>query len=333
MKSCPVCHAVYDDSMNYCLDHGATLVNAALDDVRELTNRDTAQYSSPDVKAYSGVTASIPAVNLTSTAKKGNGFTILLILFAGGMLLAVAGIIGGGYYLIKNAGERSADRERNIGGEHSTPTPIKSPSDVEGVKLRVDFTEETSKSNYTGTFRKAFVTNESKQAALRPTVSFGFFKGDVKVDSSVGRLGLEVLGPGEMMPVWVRVDTVKPFDRIEAVQGLGTSADKKSLAERYIDLPVTEAKMTVKTGTSLVNFKPIREPYYDVSGVVENTNATAANIIIYAIFYDKEKNVVGFASDSPDEMKPGQKVSFDITTSRNQIYGDAAEYRLVMITE
>lgn len=328
MKSCPVCHAVYDDSMNYCLDHGTTLVNAASEDVRELSNRDTAQYSSQDVKAYSDVTASIPAANLTSTAKKGNGFTILLILFAGGMLLAVAGIIGGGHYLVKNAGER------NAGGGDATPIPIKTATPgIEGVKLRVDFTEETSKSSYTGTFRKAFVTNESKQAALRPTVSFGFYKGDVKVDSSVGRLGLEVLGPGEMMPVWVRVDTVKPFDRIEAVQGLGTTADKKTLAERYIDLPVTEAKMTVRTGTSLVNFKPIREPYYDVSGVVENTKATAANIIIYAIFYDKEKNVVGFASDSPEEMKPGQKVSFDINTSRNQIYGDAAEYRLVMITE
>lgn len=329
MKSCPVCHAVYDDSMNYCLDHGTTLINAASEDVRELTTRDTAQYSSPDVKAYSGLTASIPAANITSNTKKGNGFTILLLVFAAGMLLAVAGVIGGGYYLIKNAGERNAGGVRS-----STPFPIKSETPAaEGVKLRVDFTEETSKSSYTGTFRKAFVTNESKQAALRPTVSFGFFKGDVKVDSSVGRLGLEVLGPGEMMPVWVRVDTVKSFDRIEAVQGLGTTADKKTLAERYIDLPVTEAKMTVKTGTSLVNFKPIREPYYDVSGVVENTKATAANIIIYAIFYDKEKNVVGFASDSPDEMKPGQKVSFDITTSRNQIYGDAAEYRLVMITE
>lgn len=330
MKSCPVCHAVYDDSMNYCLDHGTTLVGMKSEDLRELTNRDTAQYSSPDVEAYGGTTSGNMAATapLTMARNSGRGMTYALLGLIAFMIVGGVTFVGGFMYLASRSGtDGEADPPRGI------PLKTPTPRGIEGVKLRVDFTEEISKSSYTGTFRKALITNESSQAALRPSVSFGFFKGDVKVDSSVSRLGMEVLRPGETMPVWVRVDTVKPFDRIEAVQGMMTDADKKTLEQRFIELPIVESKLTTKTGTSLVNFKPVREPYYDIDGVVENNTATAANIIIYAIYYDKNRNIVGFASDSPDEMKPGQKSSFDISTSRNQIYGDATDYKLVMIAE
>ncbi|MBX3244763.1 MAG: FxLYD domain-containing protein, partial [Acidobacteria bacterium] len=238
----------------------------------------------------------------------------------------------GGYFFVKHLSDRQAAKRSTDPKTSRSADPKVEERKPDTVDLKVEFTEETAKSRYFGTFRKALVTNIGDTTARMPSVAFDFFKGDVKVDSDSSKIGIPYMRPGETFPVWVQVNDKKEFDRVTGIQATGVRPDEMGDSKRFLSLPIVGASLSVKERTSLVNFKPVREDFYEVTGVIENDTQGVVDVDIYAILYDKEKNIIGFASDSPDEIKPGQKIQFDIVTSRNQIFGEAADYKLIIIS-
>lgn len=330
MKSCPVCHAVYDDSMNYCLEHGTTLIDSRAEDLKELTNRDTAQFSGSAVNPYSKETGKNFGTtgNVTAARSDGKGFTLLLIGIGALVLLLAAGVVVGGYYIIQRS---SSESNKNVA--LPTPRTVKTPlPKPELAQIRVDLTEDTATSQYGWKFRKALVTNQSTEIIPAPTVGFVYFKGDVRVDSTSEKVGIDFMRPGQTLPVWVRTDIGKDFDRITADTGESNKVAAKPADEIFAKVKVLEEKMTIASGTSLVNFKRVVEPYYKVSGTIENISNDKTSPKVFAIFYDADKSVVGFGSNSVDPLDANEKARFDISVSRNSIYGEAASYELVIFT-
>lgn len=247
MRICPACKAIFDDSMNYCLEHGIDLVDAATleqDTIQSRTSEKTLELRNPISTQQQNAT--VPTV----FAKKPQGKNSLLPVFlivGLAVLLIGAAAIGGALYLYNPKDDVVIDPPRTPTPRTPPMTPTPTPEEVKKLNVEVVGTEDGS---FGDKFVKVMVTNIANVVLEKPGVDITFYEKDVKVDTRSESLPIDYLRAGETYPVWVRILGLKKYDRMVAEQGGFTRISKKPLTDVFPDLAVTEKALTTEKKNS-----------------------------------------------------------------------------------
>lgn len=328
MKICPTCKAIFDDSMNFCLEHGIDLVDAAThspDTIQSLASEKTQQLRDPVSTQQQNVTA--PTVFGTPPRKKNSLLPILLIVGLAVLFIGAAAI-GGALYLYNRNTAINWEPPPTPRPPLITPTPT--PEEVKKLNVEVIGTEDGS---FGDKFVKVMVTNIANTVLEKPSVDITFYEKDVKVGSRFESLPIEFLRPGETYPAWVRIAGLKKYDRMVAEQGGFTRISKRPVTEVFPDLAVTEKVLTTEKKNSSINFRTYTENYYMAAAIIENTTAKAIRPSIDVVYYDEKGEVVGYTSAHVGELKPGDKAKIDAQAAQSQIHGKPTRFEVVVTVD
>ncbi len=325
MKICPICSAIFDDSMNYCLEHGATLVHPDDENsIKSFPDEQTQQMRNPITIPNRGMTEpEIPTVIGNRAKPYSSGFGIVpKILVASFLsLLAIAAVVVAALY-IKN----SQNPPRIVSLPSPSPTSTATPKAEPELKIEVG---EVSNGSFGEKFVKCLITNMNQSVITRPGVSLTFYENDVKVDYRSENSKIEYIRPNETFPIWIPITGVKKYNRILAEQAGFQQLAIEGTDVLYPELKITDAKMKVENLSSMYNFQRYAEKFYKVTGVVENTTSAEVSSKIYIVYYDTESQIVGYASDNVGKLKPGDKAQFDASSGHTELHGTPEKFEII----
>jgi len=334
MKICPKCEAIFDDSLNYCLQHGTELIDAATYKPELITSSkmsaETVEFQGAASTFQQQPTIPIDYSARTSADSKKTSVWPILVIAGLAVLLIGGGVVGGALYLrsyVVNHPPASPTPRRTT-APTSTATPAASPEPAE--KVRIEVADGTTKGTFGEKFARCLVTNVTDKNLQDAGVSLTFYKKDVKVDSRSERLPLKLLRPGEGYPVWVDIGDIKDYDRVVAEQGPFTRPVMWAFAGAPLDLPLTDTALKTEKKTTSYNDRLFQEPYYIVTGVIENTTSKAVHPNIDIVYYDDKSEVVGYASASVGELKPGDKAKFDAQAAASELHGKPTRFETIV---
>lgn len=332
MKACPQCGKEYAADMNFCLDDGSSLYIKSEDTIPFGLNvpRPTNQAGGRTDEKYERPTAVLPAKN-----PKKSRFGIIITGVLAFMLL-LTGMIGYVIYAAWSAVRETAEAPPNVLPSRtpyvmktvSFPTP---PRKTDKLKVEV---LDNMKAGFNQTFIKCRVTNESESVIKEPSVKLVLYKNDLKIGDAYGSSKLKYLKPEQSVPVWIQLSKKEEsYTAARPVEDAEYDIFDKDLNALYPSLVYTEAKMTSKALTSLLNFRPYKEIFYEITGTVENREYDVVNADIYAIFYDANSEIVGITSTSPPELKRNEKAAFEASMGEKSLYGVPVRFELIAIDD
>lgn len=325
MKTCPICNTVFDDSMNYCLEHGSDLVsvtNPTAGSLRVKTSEKTAEFRNLN-SAESNAPTYVQNYSTFGDARQKR--RIFPAVMAGVLGLGVLSLAAAAAVIVLNWGEWRTDEGNQMGTSATPVAKTPTPAPMQQVKA-VLAGEETD--SFKNKWVKCMVTNLTDRIIADPTVEAVFYDNDVKIDSTTATLDVKYMRPNETLPVWVRIPYQKKYNRIEVEAGLRTKTETLRQSDIFLDVPVTPEALLIKQGVTLYNFRRFPEPYYTVRAVVENNTDTKLTPKANVIFYNDKSEVVGYYKGYVEAMEPGQKAKIDSSTANSQIHGKAARYEL-----
>jgi hypothetical protein len=331
MKICPKCEAIFDDSMNYCLEHGTELVDAATFKPDHLET--TAKMAAETVE-FQGAASTFqqqPTIPIDYSAPQRKKSSVWPILVVAGLAIVLigAGVVGGALYLRKYVADHPPTSPTPRRTPVATPTTATaSPEPKE--KLRIETDTSTTDGKFGEKFLRCVVTNVTDKNLENAGVSLTFYKKDIKVNSRSERLPLKLLRPGETYPVWVDINDVKDYDRVVAEQGPFTRPVNWAFAAAPLDLPLTDTALKTEKNTTSYNDRLFQEPYYVVTGVIENTTSKSVHPTVDIVYYDDKSEVVGYASTSVGELKPGDKAKIEAEAAASQLHGKPTRFETIV---
>lgn len=329
MKVCPICSAIFDDSMNFCLEHGEVLVDPATLDthkIRPYSNEETLEFKNPISSRQKANTDFIYPQITAGSQKRKSTVPILIIVGILGLLI-VGGAVAGGLYIrrqMAGAGGGKIGNSEFPSNQTSTPKPTPMEN---FIKVEVG---QVSKGSFGEEYLKCQITNLSDRVVKMPGVSLTFYEGDVKVDFRSESSKLEYLRPRETIPVWIRINGVKKYDKVVAERSSSSSVLMMETTDViYPVLNITDQAMKVETLTSSYNFQRYNEKFYNVTGIVENTNSYEVSPKVNVIYYDANSEIVGYSADTVGKLLPGEKAKFEATSGHTQLHGTPVKFELV----
>lgn len=331
MKICPKCDRKYEDEMNFCLDDGSVLYeNSDATISFGLNVPPTTPFGERTSESHERPTEILTAQN----PKKSRFGIIIASVFA--VLFLIVGVVGYGIFSAWSAVKDAAQTGSNVTASRTPaarknvtfPTP---PVKTDQLKVEV---LGNMKAGFNQTFIKCRVTNESDSVIKEPSVKLMLYKNDLKIGDTSGGSKLKYLKPGQSIPIWLDLSSKEEsYTAARPVENAEYSIFDKDLKTLYPSLVYTEAKMTSKALTSLLNFRPYKEIFYEITGTVENREYDVVNADIYAIFYDANSEIVGITSTSPPELKRNEKAAFEASMGEKSLFGVPVRFELIAIDD
>ena len=333
MKICQVCRSVYQNDQSFCFNDGSLLVE--YDETAGEATLNLPLDKMPTHVDYPPITAGqnrfTNPQNTPSQTKKKSSKAIWAALVLLILAIPLAGLVLG-LYAVSRLVQNNRENKLTV-SSNSNPFSNKYSQQNQRTKgeLKVEI-QEVVKGSFGKKYLRCLVTNPNENVIKSPRVSLMLYKNDVKVGTISGQSDLEFLKPNQTIPVWIDV-THKEYTRAEPEESqLGNFYDQNE-KDVYPTVTITDAKMSNQTLTSLYNFKPYREVFYKVAGVVTNSDYDEIGVKIYVLFLDEQKHIVGIKSTSPPLLKRGEKAEFTLQTGETSIYGKPASFEIFAVAK
>ncbi|MBX7170402.1 MAG: FxLYD domain-containing protein [Pyrinomonadaceae bacterium] len=332
MKICTICHSEYPDNTFFCLDDGNTLVNQ-----NDFDGEQTLSFAeTPTIQDRSRVTLDgnqqyfqPQYTNYAQLPKQGPQPLAIVGGILGVFLMIAAGLAVGGVYLKSKIKEFPTPTPRS----NITPyqTPYNTPTPEEKVQLKIEPAGKV-KGSFGQQFLKFMVTNPSEKIVATPDIPVTLYQGDVKVGGTRGESKLKYLKPGQTIPVWADLGygNVKFTDAKVETQPIAKTVNK-SEAQIFPQITISDTKMDITKETSSFNDYNYTENWYNVTGVVENTNYETISAEIVVIFYDANSNIVGISETYISDLKRGEKEKFEVGAGEiSELFGKPKRFEIIV---
>ncbi len=337
MRICPLCEKNYEDNMNYCLEDGKTLVNAADFDRQKTLSYFPAPARPTDENK--GATDQTPRrdadFNQTKSAKPARSLK-KIGLIVGVCLIGLFSIFGFFVYSLTNAlrpvkyvanTEYSGNRSvRNFPAEKS-PAPV-----IDYAAVETEIVGRV-KDNFGKTYIKCLLKNIGGAVIENPSVSLTLYKNDLKIGDVSGKSEMKFLQTNQTIPIWISGSGVDEYTSARVDETKMQRVAKKDKSALYPPLVFSAPQMTNAKETSLVNFRPYSEMFYTVAGTVENRDLDKVNATIYVTFYDIKGEIVGIVATRPPELKKNEKAEFTASSGEMGLFGKPVTFELTAVDD
>lgn len=336
MKICQQCGKEYADDMNFCLDDGSSLYADSEKTIPFGLN--VPRQTTPSGGGHTDERHERPTAVLTANNPKKSSFGIIITGVVT-VVLMLAGVIGYALYATWSAVREAAETSSTVDPTRppfvrkniAIPTPPTPSLKTNQLKVEV---LGNMKAGFNQNFIRCKVTNESESVIKEPSVKLMLYKNDLKIGDTSGGSKLKYLKPGQSVPIWIQLSSKQEgYTAARPVGDAEFSIADKDVNALYPSLVYTEAKMTSKALTSLLNFRPYKEIFYEIAGTVENREYDVVNADIYAIFYDANSEIVGITSTSPPELKRNEKAQFEASMGEKSLFGVPVRFELIAIDD
>lgn len=334
MKICPKCGRKFESELNFCLEDGTVLesdseqtlsfgINQSLNSGKRPTNPQN--YGQTDKNQSFG---DLPTE--VYRPKKSPLGTIIASVIIGVSILAGVSI----YSLLTFFPRSTMSVPDEIAKTSPSPLVKKQLPRVSATtdKFKIEIGERL-KAGFDETFLRCLLTNTGDVVIKEPRVSLMLYKNDLKVGEVSEESKLDYVKPGQTVPVWIRISERDNFTAARVSEDLKFNTTEKDLNLLYPSLVFTETKMTSEKLTSLFNFRPFKETFYEVKGTVENREYELVKPKIYVIFYDAKSEIVGITSTTPPDLKKNEKAEFEASMGDKSLFGVPVRFELIAIDD
>lgn len=322
--------------MNFCLDDGASLDNNSdktlpfgLNKVRATNDINEQTYD----QRYGQTDKSFPnAEHPTAVfpARKSHLGVIIASVIIGVSILSGVFIYG----VISRFSAANQNETYEAGESMPRPARIKpllTPQPTTD-KLKIEVGERV-KGGFDETFVKCLVTNVGDAVIQLPRISLTLYKNDLKIGNVSAETSLKYLKPNQTVPIWINLYKNKDYTAARVAEDAKYNIAAKDVNLLYPNVIYTDAKMTSKVGTSLLNFRPYKEVFYEVRGTVENREYDILKTKIYVIFYNDKSEIVGITDTNPPDLKRNEKAEFEASIGDRKLFGVPAKFELIAIDD
>jgi hypothetical protein len=330
MRSCPQCGKEYADDMNFCLEDGSSLY---ADSEKTIPFGLNVPRPTNPVGGRTENNGSNQPTEVLPAKKSRFGMIVTAIT---AVFLLIVGIIGYGLFSAFSAISKTADNSPSAPPSRTPFQPkvltARTPP-LKTDKLKVEVLGNV-KAGFDQTFIKCKVTNESESVIKEPRISLMLYKNDLKIGDVSGSTELDYLKPGQSVPIWIGLSNKEEgYTAARPAEEREYETFDKDLNTLYPPLVYTEAKLTSEKLTSLLNFRPYKEIFYEVKGTVENREFDVVNAEIFVIFYGADSEIVGITSTSPPELKKNEKAAFEASMGEKKLFGIPVRFELIAIDD
>lgn len=204
------------------------------------------------------------------------------------------------------------------------------PPTTDKVKIEV---AERVKGGFNQTFVKCLVTNNSESVIQLSRISLTLYKNDLKIGNISGESGMKYLKPNQTAPIWINLYKDQDYTAARVDENAKYNVAVKDNSLLYPNVIYTDTKMNSKALTSLYNFRPYKEIFYEVTGTVENRDYDLLKLQIYAVFYNDKSEIVGITKTNPPDLKRGEKAQFEASMGDRSLFGVPARFELIAIDD
>lgn len=344
MKICPKCNREYDDEMNYCLDDGAVLYSSSGHTLSDQTlafglnqGRETGNANRQTHGQRYGETAKSFKKSEQPTAVYQSKKSHLGAIIAG-VIVGVSILSGVFIYTLVSRFRAAGDTNDSSTVAESTPKTVKPK--ISGIvtpqttdKLKIEIGDKV-KGGFDETFIKLQVTNTGDQIIQLPRISLMLYKNDLKIGNVSSEPNIKYLKPQQTIPVWVSLFSKnKDYTAARIDEDAKYTVAAKEANLLYPNVVYTDAALSSRVGTSLLNFQPYKETFYSVKGTVENREYDLLKTKIYVIFYNDKSEIVGITNTNPPDLKRNEKAEFEASMGDKKLFGVPTKFELIAIDD